>query len=635
MDKVPIMRKTDKLLAELEANLFSAHIDMEPAHLLFLARIAGIISFVFVILIVIIFDVVFYTVASLLTDPDFAVYVIPLTIVIALAIGVGIYYVILSYPKYEMSNRARRIEASMYDMITYIYALHHSGAALYATLSSISKYADYYGDAAKEFRQVVSDVEFCGYDPYSALNRLTETTPSDKFRFFLSEYISTYRSIGTVEAFLKDKVDEMHEEHRVQQKAYLASLGAVAEMYITLFVAGPLFVVIVIMVMGMISNPDPTILALVVYAMLPIGTIIFLLLIDTLSQNYIIERKDLPKYLGSPYPYMTMIDSDKDETPYYEAIEKYDKWKKFRDFIDKPIASIIENPSLSFIFTVPLSILSMAIYYALFVHESVSAFYLGNVDLIAQLDDVIVVGVVVLLIPYAIFYGQRKKKYNKIEDSLPDFSRQLGSSIRHNMTLAKAIEMAGVEGKSYIKNEIITLSRDIEWGERVSMAIRHFSDRMKTLAVDRLVILVSETEHFATNISNTLFLVYSEAKDALMLKNERKSDMAVYTVIVYMAFLVFVFVQIIMSEVFLELMANTGTISVGSTVSTSAFPVDTYRMIITHSVLIHGFCSGIVAGMMGEGDAKAGIKHACIMLVLGSLAFLVANVILPMTGLMG
>ncbi|MDO5845053.1 MAG: type II secretion system F family protein [Methanocorpusculum sp.] len=607
---------------------------MYARKLLFLARVAAIVAFVLVIVIVVVFDTVFYTVASLLTDPDFAFYVIPLTLIIAFAIGFGVYYVILSYPRFEMGSRARRIEASMYDMITYVYALHHSGASLYATLSSIAKYADYYGDAAKEFRQVVSDVEFCGYDPYSALKRLTDTTPSDKFRFFLSEYTSTYRSIGTVEAFLKDKVEEMHEEHRVQQKAYLASLGAVAEMYITLFVAGPLFVVIVIMVMGMISNPDPTILALVVYAMLPMGTVVFLLLIDTLGQTYIIERKDLPKFIGSPYPHMTLMEASRDEDYLYDAIDKYDKGKKLRDFIDHPMDSIRENPSLTFIFTVPLAILTFALAYVFLVGEPVPALFPINTDYVAKVDDCIVVFFVTLLIPYAIFYGMRKKKYARIEDALPDFSRQLGSSIRHNMTLAKAIEMAGVEGKSYIREDILTLHRDIEWGERVSIAIRHFSDRLKTLAVDRLVILVSETEHFATNISNTLFLVYSEAKDALMLKNERKSDMAVYTVIVYMAFLVFVFVQIIMSEVFLELMATTGTISVGSTVSTAAFPVGMYRMIITHSVLIHGFCSGLVAGMMGEGDTKAGIKHACIMLVLGSLAFFVADIILPMTGLL-
>ncbi len=176
------------------------------------------------------------------------------------------------------------------------------------------------------------------------------------------------------------------------------------------------------------------------------------------------------------------------------------------------------------------------------------------------------------------------------------------------------------------------LYRDTEWGERVSIAIRRFSERLKLLSVDRMVILISETEHFTSNISNTLFLLYHEAKDALTLKHERKSDMSVYVVIVYMAFAVFAFVQVIMSAVFLEIMMETGALTTSASTATGVagigggFPAELYRLIITHSVLIHGVCSGLVAGKMGEGSILAGIKHSCIMLALGVITFLLVDI---------
>ncbi len=106
--------------------------------------------------------------------------------------------------------------------------------------------------------------------------------------------------------FLDGKLREMQKEAEITQRSYLASLGAIAEMYITLFVAGPLFVVIVIMVIGLILGSDSLILSLVVYLMLPIGTVIFLPLLDALGQTYIIKRIQMPRLTAPLYPHLAV-----------------------------------------------------------------------------------------------------------------------------------------------------------------------------------------------------------------------------------------------------------------------------------------------------------------------------------------
>mgnify|MGYP000954067722 FL=1 len=289
----PLTPSPERIRA-LEKELFSARIDIDVKGLVRYARVFGFIASLLIIFAFVFIDLLFFPVANLFIDPEYIIFTYPLTAGIAILANVAVYYAIISYPKLEMRTRKRFIEASMYEMVSFMYALHHCGATLYASLHSIAKYADFYGDAAKEFRQVVSDMDFCGYDQFTAIQRLTDTTPSDKLRFFLSELSSTYRSIGNSEVFLEGKRREMQKEAEINQRSYLSSLGAIAEMYITLFVAGPLFVVIVIMVIGLISGSDPLILALVVYLMLPIGTVIFLLLLDTLGQTYIIKRIQMP-----------------------------------------------------------------------------------------------------------------------------------------------------------------------------------------------------------------------------------------------------------------------------------------------------------------------------------------------------
>jgi flagellar protein FlaJ len=83
-----------------------------------------------------------------------------------------------------------------------------------------------------------------------------------------------------------------------------------------------------------------------------------------------------------------------------------------------------------------------------------------------------------------------------------------------------------------------------------------------------------------------------------------------------------------MSEVFLDIMIDNSDALSLSTSTGSSFPAQLYQLIIYHSVLIHGFCSGLVAGMMGSGSAKGGIKHSCIMLAMGAIVFIVASMFL-------
>jgi len=40
-----------------------------------------------------------------------------------------------------------------------------------------------------------------------------------------------------------------------------------------------------------------------------------------------------------------------------------------------------------------------------------------------------------------------------------------------------------------------------------------------------------------------------------------------------------------------------------------------------HSVVLQAVMSGLVAGQMGEGSLKAGVKHSCIMVVIALVVF--------------
>ena len=128
------------------------------------------------------------------------------------------------------------------------------GPRLMPIFRSLSHRADIYGEVALEFRQIVRDADFFGYDVVTAIRHLTETTPSEKLKDFLEDLLSVIESGGDMAEFLSMRVRLYQEEARFEQKQFLNILSIVAESYVTLFVAGPLFLIIIMVVMGMMGG---------------------------------------------------------------------------------------------------------------------------------------------------------------------------------------------------------------------------------------------------------------------------------------------------------------------------------------------------------------------------------------------
>jgi flagellar protein FlaJ len=213
-----------------------------------------------------------------------AVYLQVIVIIASFLIGTYAGYVfLLKIPGIEKNNRAIKINLTLHNAVAYMYAMRRGGAQMMTIFSSLSDRANIYGEVALEFRQIVRDADFFGYDVVSAIRHLSETTPSEKLKTFLEDLLSVIESGGNMGEFLSTRVRVYQEEARFEQRQFLNVLSIVAESYVTLFVAGPLFLIIIMVVMGMMGGTAVLQLTLITYAILPIGSLIFILLIDLIS----------------------------------------------------------------------------------------------------------------------------------------------------------------------------------------------------------------------------------------------------------------------------------------------------------------------------------------------------------------
>jgi archaeal flagellar protein FlaJ len=254
-------------------------------------------------------------------------------VIIAFVIGTyGGYLLMLKMPGINKGSRSIKINLTLHNAVAYMYAMRRGGAQLMPIFRSLSDRSNIYGEVALEFRQIVRDADFFGYDVVSAIRHLAETTPSEKLKNFLEDLLSVIESGGDMAEFLGTRVRMYQEEARFEQRQFLNVLSIVAESYVTLFVAGPLFLIIIMVVMGMMGGPAVLQLALITYAVMPIGSLVFILLIDLISvKAEASERYVRTKWLHT-YSEVRVVRKD-DEEPLFEQLKKYDRLRAVVHFI--------------------------------------------------------------------------------------------------------------------------------------------------------------------------------------------------------------------------------------------------------------------------------------------------------------
>jgi flagellar protein FlaJ len=542
-------------------------------------------------------------------------------IVLLLSFFIGMYVgyaFMMRLPGIEKTNRSIKINLTLHNAVAYMYAMRKGGAQLMTIFQSISERADIYGEVALEFRQIVRDADFFGYDVVTAIRHLTETTPSEKLKLFLEDLLSVIDGGGNMEEFLSMRVRMYQEEARFEQKQFLNVLSLVAEGYVTLFVAGPLFLIIIMVVMGMTGGSAVLQLSLVTYAIMPIGSLIFIVLIDLISiKAEKTERYTTIKVLRE-YPDVPILRKE-DEGHQFDQLKKYDRVRTVVEHLRHPFDSFITNVDRTLYITVPIAILYMiSVLLRVPLYRDIDV-YLGVID------DHIVLALLLILIPYAIFYELWSRKVLGIQALVPDFLERLSGINQVGLTIAQAITIMVNTNLGLLSYEIRRIKRDMDWGANFTEALVRFEQRVSTPSIARTVTLITKASEMSGQISEVLSIASSDAKMSEALKRERLTEMFIYTAIVYLSFFVFLFVVAVLTTQFLPILANINTQSLpatgGSFADFGKISLATFGRLLYHACLMEALFSGLIAGQMGESSLAAGVKHSCVLLIIALVTF--------------
>lgn len=307
----------------------------------------------------------------------------------------------------------------------------------------------------------------------------------------------------------------------------------------------------------------------------------------------------------------------------FDKIQHQRKYRVgFGRFVKEPVKYLIENPVSVLFISVPVAFLVLIGGFI----SMIAAYGLSVLFSTTMIDDVAVFALLIAIVPLALLDFKESRRVSSVEESLPNFFRDVAGMNDSGMTLPHAIHIVSEGEYGALTPYIRKLDKEMSWSVPFVDAIRRFGELVHTPLAARSVDLIAHASSAGGDVSEVLRAAANDAYEFYNLKSERQSSMLIYMVIILMSFVVFLFVIAVLSSTFLATMAEAGSaVSASGAAAAGQFMggVDLflYNRLFAHAALIQGFFSGLAAGVMGEGRMVAGLKYSALMVLVAWIAF--------------
>lgn len=523
------------------------------------------------------------TIIIYLIIPNMITFAIIFFVTPLISVIIAGYYLYL--PDYLVKKRALNIDKFLPYAINFISSMATAGvspAEIFETLSTI----DVYGEIQTEAKRIAKEIKIMGIDNISALKQAIKISPSRKFKTFLQGMIGTIQSGSDLSEYLSNIVDNYLEEDIVERKKTLELLSVVAESFVISVIAFPIFLVIILSIMGFFGGSmDASIVVLYLFSflVLPIVYIGFYVLITSTTIEEISRIRK----------------------------EKFFIFKDFYQEYKKAIQILI----LSFIaFGVFCLILYLLINSNYFEYN----FYL--------MIDILLIGFLFIIGPVSFYLHTKTKEKREIQNRLPDFLVEVGDSLNSGMTPFEAIKVAEKGKYGKLDSEIKKMKSQLSWNISVRQVFNNFSYRMKSGIIKRIIVTINEGLLMGGNTSKIFKAAATEVNQVNQIDNQRRANMAVYMSVILLCFFVFLAIILIIDKTIFSTFFDLQNAQAEKVSSFGNFKINIVepmklKYALFSFVFVQSIGAGVLSGYMLDAKISSGVRYGVVLAIVSFIVF--------------
>lgn len=210
--------------------------------------------------------------------------------------------------------------------------------------------------------------------------------------------------------------------------------------------------------------------------------------------------------------------------------------------------------------------------------------------------------------PVAIVFGwlffSMERRVDSIEQTTPDFLRQIASLLRAGVGIETALEDISKQGSGPLSDELRRAVIEIKIGSSFDDSLLSMGERLKSKTLDRTFRMIIEGRRVGGSLSDVIETVAEDLRSVLALKRERKANVMMSVMFLIIAAIVaapFALGMIMIYSGFIESLGKTNPLLGAAYISASGY------------IIIHSIIAGLLIGIVLYGSARKGVKYALIL----------------------
>jgi flagellar protein FlaJ len=239
--------------------------------------------------------------------------------------------------------------------------------------------------------------------------------------------------------------------------------------------------------------------------------------------------------------------------------------------------------------------------------------------------DFMVFGLLTSVGPIGFYNHKKAQKKKLIEEQLPDFLREISSATSSGMTIFDAIITSAKGDHGKLTPELQMMASQLSWGISVNEALDNFAKRINTPSVKRIVVTINKALEIGGNTAAVFEAAAREIDQVKIVEEQRKSEMTMYAMVIFISFAVFLAVILIINNTIFAAIYDLDFSQADVQGSNFAGLNPPDREILKNTfflfVVVQSMGGGLLGGFMTEGKLSSGVRYAFALILISFLVF--------------